>query len=42
MRSIGISNFNHKQVQRILDECDIVPATNQVQTTGAHITLSSI
>ena len=29
-RSIGVSNFNSKQVQRILDNCTIKPVTNQV------------
>ncbi|KAG9508437.1 Aldo-keto reductase family 1 member B1, partial [Fragariocoptes setiger] len=30
-RSIGVSNFNHKQVDRILRHCDIVPAVNQIE-----------
>jgi len=30
-RSIGVSNFNSKQVQRILDNCTIKPVTNQVE-----------
>jgi len=29
-KSIGISNFNSVQVQRILDSCTIKPVTNQV------------
>ncbi|XP_068225707.1 aldo-keto reductase family 1 member B1-like isoform X1 [Palaemon carinicauda] len=31
VRSIGVSNFNSKQVQRILDICRIKPVTNQVE-----------
>jgi aldehyde reductase len=30
VRSIGVSNFNSKQLQRILDICEIKPVTNQV------------
>ncbi|CAL4119158.1 unnamed protein product, partial [Meganyctiphanes norvegica] len=30
-RSIGVSNFNTKQIDRILSMCSIVPATNQVE-----------
>lgn len=30
-KSIGISNFNSKQVQRILDNCKIKPVMNQVR-----------
>lgn len=29
-RSIGVSNFNHEQIERILSNCKIVPAINQV------------
>ena len=29
VKSIGVSNFNKKQVQRILDTCKIKPVTNQ-------------
>ena len=29
VKSIGVSNFNKKQVQRILDICTIKPVTNQ-------------
>ena len=29
VKSIGVSNFNKKQVQRILDICKIKPVTNQ-------------
>ena len=29
-RSIGVSNFNSYQLQRILDTCTIKPVTNQV------------
>ncbi|KAK3104047.1 hypothetical protein FSP39_023980 [Pinctada imbricata] len=31
VRNIGISNFNSKQVQRVLDMCSIKPCTNQVE-----------
>ena len=31
VRSIGVSNFNSKQLQRILDICTIKPVTNQVR-----------
>lgn len=30
VKSIGVSNFNSKQIQRILDNTRIVPANNQV------------
>lgn len=29
-KSIGISNFNRKQIERVLESASIVPATNQV------------
>lgn len=31
-RSIGVSNFNEFQIQRIINECSIVPANNQVES----------
>ena len=31
VRSIGVSNFNSEQIQRICDNCRIKPAVNQVQ-----------
>lgn len=31
VRSIGVSNFNSEQVQRVLDNCEIKPVTNQVE-----------
>ena len=31
IRAIGLSNFNLAQTQRILDECEVVPAINQVE-----------
>ncbi|CAK8689393.1 aldo-keto reductase family 1 member B1-like [Clavelina lepadiformis] len=31
VRSIGISNFNQVQINRILKECSIVPAVNQIE-----------
>ena len=30
-KSIGLSNFNHRQVRRILKVCKIPPAVNQVE-----------
>jgi len=30
-RSIGVSNFNSQQLQRVLDVCSIKPVTNQVE-----------
>ena len=30
VRSIGLSNFNSQQIQRILDNCKIKPVVNQV------------
>lgn len=30
-KSIGVSNFNSKQIQRVLDMCRIPPANNQVE-----------
>lgn len=31
VRSIGLSNFNSKQIQYILDSCSIKPVINQVK-----------
>ncbi|MFD1038276.1 aldo/keto reductase [Virgibacillus byunsanensis] len=31
VRAIGVCNFNMEHLQRILDECDVVPAVNQVE-----------
>ena len=31
LRAIGLSNFDVAQTQRILDECEVVPAINQVE-----------
>jgi aldehyde reductase len=31
VKSIGVSNFNSEQLQRILDVCDIKPVVNQVE-----------
>ena len=31
LRAIGLSNFDVNQTQRILDECEVVPAINQVE-----------
>lgn len=31
VRSLGLSNFNIPQMQRILDNCTIKPVTNQVE-----------
>ena len=30
-KSIGISNFNKRQIERVLEKATIVPATNQVR-----------
>ena len=30
-RAIGVSNFTQRHLQRLLDECDVVPAVNQVE-----------
>lgn len=30
-KSIGLSNFNESQIQRVLDNCKIKPVTNQVE-----------
>lgn len=30
-KSIGVSNFNIKQIQRVLDNCNIRPANLQVK-----------
>ena len=38
VRSIGVSNFNSKQLQRILDICEIKPVTNQVCESIIFIT----
>ena len=32
-KAVGVSNFNSKQIQRILDNSQVVPANNQV---GGH------
>lgn len=29
-KSIGVSNFNKNQLQRVLDNAEIIPVTNQV------------
>ena len=31
VKSIGVANFNSKQIQEILDQCHVVPAVNQVE-----------
>ena len=31
VRSIGVSNFNARQLQNILDHCSIIPVTNQCE-----------
>lgn len=35
VRSIGVSNFNSQQLQRVLDNCEIKPVTNQVECSPA-------
>lgn len=31
VKSIGVSNFNSEQIQRVLDNCKVKPVTNQVE-----------
>ena len=31
VRSIGVSNFNEFQIERIMKECNITPAVNQIE-----------
>lgn len=42
VRSIGISNFNEKQIERILSITKIVPVTNQVECNPRKNQLSLI
>lgn len=37
VRSIGVSNFNSQQLQRVLDICTIKPVTNQVGLASIQI-----
>lgn len=37
-RSIGVSNFNSQQLQRIVDNCRIKPVMVQVKNTETHST----
>lgn len=32
-KSIGVSNFNIKQLQDVLDSCEIKPVNNQIEVT---------
>lgn len=32
LRAIGLSNFNHQQVQEIIDNSEVVPAVDQIET----------
>lgn len=34
VKSIGVSNFNSEQIQRVLDNCRIKPVTNQVECSA--------
>lgn len=34
--SIGLSNFNRDQMQRVLDHCSVLPVVNQVYTFQSH------
>eukprot|EP00297_Palpitomonas_bilix_P024233 CAMPEP_0113882486 /NCGR_PEP_ID=MMETSP0780_2-20120614/8990_1 /TAXON_ID=652834 /ORGANISM="Palpitomonas bilix" /LENGTH=314 /DNA_ID=CAMNT_0000869523 /DNA_START=29 /DNA_END=970 /DNA_ORIENTATION=- /assembly_acc=CAM_ASM_000599 len=36
VKSIGVSNFSIAKIERILEECDIVPAMNQVEMHPLH------
>ena len=39
VKNIGVSNFNSKQIQRILDQGTVKPAVNQVRdSTTEHAT----
>lgn len=31
VKAIGVCNFNEEHLQRLLDECDVVPAVNQIE-----------
>ncbi|KAF2903966.1 hypothetical protein ILUMI_02201 [Ignelater luminosus] len=31
-KSVGISNFNKRQIERVLEKAEIVPATNQIES----------
>lgn len=37
VKSIGLSNFNMSQVQRVLDCCSIKPVVNQVSGNGTYV-----
>ena len=37
VKNIGVSNFNSKQVQRILDNSTVKPVVNQVTESTEHI-----
>lgn len=37
VRNIGVSNFNQKQVQNVLDNCRIHPVNNQVQIRHSNL-----
>ena len=41
VKNIGVSNFNSKQVQRILDNSTVKPAVNQVTDTTEHVNIFS-
>lgn len=37
VKSIGVSNFNARQLERIMAECNIKPAVNQVMNKTIFI-----
>lgn len=37
-KSIGISNFNKRQIERVVENATIIPVTNQVFSTIPKIT----
>ena len=41
VKNIGVSNFNSKQVQRILDNSTVKPVVNQVTDTTEHVNIFS-
>lgn len=42
VKSIGVSNFNSHQLQRILDSCRIKPVTNQVVNQHLNKSVKSV
>jgi len=42
VKSIGVSNFNSKQVERVLNDCTVKPVTNQVEVHPYFVNMSLI